>query len=126
LSEGQPPVGLAFAGQFYLRAQLNGKTKRAIAIDEPVIAVQVETIEHGEGCGAYVALSTVTASATSRPFCSTMSASAEKAVVRHAQSGIFAGIKAVDYRRYDTMRGCRPQSAPCRSCTVWLARRAGR
>jgi hypothetical protein len=30
-----------------------------------------------------------------------VSAKAEKAIVRHAQGGIFAGIKAVDYLRYD-------------------------
>ena len=30
---------------------LHGKTKRAIALDELVMAVTLETMEHEEGCG---------------------------------------------------------------------------
>ncbi len=35
----------------YALFDLDGKTKRAIALDELVMAVQVDTIEHEEGCG---------------------------------------------------------------------------
>jgi hypothetical protein len=33
---------------------LDGKTRRAIALDELVMAVQVATIEHQEGCGCWL------------------------------------------------------------------------
>jgi hypothetical protein len=35
----------------YALYDLDGKTKRAIALDELVMAAQVETLEHEEGCG---------------------------------------------------------------------------
>ena len=35
----------------YAFYDLDGKTRRAIALDELVMAVSVETVEHKEGCG---------------------------------------------------------------------------
>ena len=35
----------------YAFYDLDGKTKRAIALDDLVMAVSLETIEHQEGCG---------------------------------------------------------------------------
>ena len=55
-----------------------------------------------------------------------VSVKAEKAIVRHAQGGVFAGIKVVDYLRYDNAWPPPPPSGSCHSCTAWSGRPAGR
>ena len=47
---------------------------------------------------------------------------AEKAVIRHAQSGFTAGLKAADSLKYSDALPP-PPSGCCRFCTGWLGRR---